>query len=60
MAADKPEAVHIVYSGCDIELHIDFEDIKGQSISHCDGDPSPENMAEAFEIKFLPASGPKL
>ena len=39
MAADKPEAVHIVYSGCHIELHIDFDEITGQSILHCDGDP---------------------
>ena len=39
MAAVKPEAVHIVYSGCHIELHINFDEIVGQSILHCDGDP---------------------
>ena len=39
MAADKKEAVHIVYSGRHIELHIDFDEITGQSILHCNGDP---------------------
>ena len=38
-AADKPEAVRIVYSGCYIELQIDFDEITGQSIVHCDDDP---------------------
>ena len=40
MAADKPEALHILYSGCHIELHIlYYHEITGHSIFHSDGDP---------------------
>ena len=39
MAANKPEAVHIINSGCHAEFHIDFDEITGLSMLHCDGDP---------------------
>ena len=58
MAADKPEAVHIVYSVCHIELHIDFDEITGQSILHCDGDPWKHGSCIWNQVSTC--DGPKL
>ena len=63
MAADKPEAVHIVYSGCHIEFHIDFDEITGQSILHCDDDPWKHGssilnqVSSCYRSKVITTSG---
>ena len=64
MAPDKPEAVHIVYSGCHIEFHIYFDEITGKSILlHCDGDPWKHGssiwnqVSTCYRFKVITTSG---
>ena len=35
----SPQCIIAVYSGLNIELHIDLDEITGKSILLCDGDP---------------------
>ena len=52
-----------LYSGCHVEFHIDFDEITGQSILHCDGDPWKHgssiwnHVSTCYRSKVITTSG---